>query len=431
MNEVKKIIKFFYIVFISPLVLLGGGEEHIAKKAKTEPSQEAQPKKIKKEQASLWCQSLQVVAENISDAPEEVIQRLPKELQEPAQLLAEAHNDINAALLLAKLKPEYASNSALFIRCGADKALINYIKDSVIEYGNSLDNALIGEVTEEERIEGNLKRIKILLNAGANINVKNLYNQSLEQTVLMSAILNQEYPIVQLLLQFSPAIDQQDVDGNTAYHHALKGAFSIINNIPDKLQEHGYSPNVYDDEFSEIKKALAIIDLIQSHNPATIENNYEETPEELLNVLDDNINNLNDILVQHNLRPLLAHAIDLEDYEAVELLLRFSPHINQQDAYGDTVYYHALDVALNIINIVGTNLQEHNYSQALYAQPESYPRIQNSFNIVQLIKSYKPDVNIPNIAGRTPRELQQELLNAKDLLEQKLEYPYSSESESE
>ncbi len=297
---------------------------------------EPEPKKIRIEEAptqqplSLWCSALKAVAQKIIDAPEiqekEIAQVLPFDLQGPAVTLALVrndmlqaylltkfepekypyssifksciqskdfikivdairNNDMNAALLLAKLEPQLTFDPTIFINNGAEEVVVNYIKDYIDENNGSLNDALIALVNEEEpddddEYDLHLVAVKTLLNAGADINVKN--KQNLERTVLMSAVRKQDYGLIELLLQFSPIIDEKDNNGETAYYDALEVANNILDDVASDLQENNYSPTIYEQKYPEIRNSFDIIALIQAHNPLDIINNYGQTTHELL-----------------------------------------------------------------------------------------------------------------------------------------------------
>ncbi len=110
---------------------------------------------------------------------------------------------------------------------------------------------------------GKLKAVKVLLEAGANIEAKNGHGT----TALMNAVAQGHYRIVDKLLRSDADVHARDQGGVTAIH---KAAWKGRNKIIERLIEAGADVNEKrDDEVTPIMLAMgkhfSTVDLLQAH----------------------------------------------------------------------------------------------------------------------------------------------------------------------
>ncbi len=182
-------------------------------------------------------------------------QRPPNKFKE---IMQRTHNDVDAAFLYAKFLDFNTVDSSIFIKRGAQEKTVNELA-RLIDSTGSVYKALLeisfsNAVTEQEKARKS-RKMQILLRS----NLTDANNT----TPLMSAVINQDYYLVKLLLPLSKNIDAEDDYGNTALLHAIKTALDYL----DNFRQEPSNTDEINEYMNDIERSSNIIVLFENYKP--------------------------------------------------------------------------------------------------------------------------------------------------------------------
>ena len=249
-----------------------------------------------------------------------------------------------------------------------DGMMIRYLLDNgaSINEKNSSNRTLL----QDTALEGNYKIFRILMNYEPDLNLKDSYNKTVlydavegedenilkdvienidninlldenNQTVLFKAVLKENTQIAKTLILYDIDINIRDKDGQTAIYNALLRGYDNYDVI-ELLVKKGIDLNITDKEnHTVVDEILHIIDL-QNRSMNNLEGKYtlinkDRSYVEILTYL---INSGLEIdKFDSNGNTALSKAIQKQNYEQIEFLLKCGANINIQDEYGKTVLF--------------------------------------------------------------------------------------------
>ena len=143
-------------------------------------------------------------------------------------------------------------NSGCKSRPGSDADATEQKDQKEISEAQDYTGPVAGELMRQWALDGNLEKVKEMINGGVNVNSP----ESDGQTALMLAAFNGHSDIVLFLLESGAAIDRRDLMGRTALLYASTGPFPETVKI---LLEKGAEPNIIDsnEHFSPLMHAAA------------------------------------------------------------------------------------------------------------------------------------------------------------------------------